>query len=299
MFQQMFVPNKIHNNIYIQKAVISRKDRMFWGLMVSLVEAERLLTSSSRYRATWPIEQWWQAWTPRASQSLWCTWSMRQDFAGLAWVRYEAVFQHWQATRSGCRSMPHFTACFTGMARSNLHCKLHCMATTHTERDCALQGTIDPGITDRLKKLESLVVAISPQSGKVGKEPACELSGKPCPAYGTRTAALTRSASTATCAASVWVPTRWCSVRHRTNGLGPLVGYIWRIRVPTTPNCTNPCGVDTTLRTHREMLGLVYSDSMYSILSFRSGWHHDNYDNTNKGLSWTYAVNYVRAIIAE
>ena len=108
---------------------------------------------------------------------------LSQDFAGLAWVRYDAAFRR-QAALTGNWKWSQINAtlysmCFTGMARSTTRCEL-CMATTHTEKDCALQGTNDPGLTDRLKTLESLVVAMSPQSGKVGREPTREPSGEPC-----------------------------------------------------------------------------------------------------------------------
>ncbi len=60
-----------------------------------------------------------------------------QDYAGLAWVRYDAACR-WQAaltgnTRWSVINTTMYTMCFTGIAVSTKRCEL-CLATSHTER---------------------------------------------------------------------------------------------------------------------------------------------------------------------
>ena len=71
-----------------------------------------------------------------------------------------------------------YSTCFTGMARSTSRCEL-CLATTHTDKECALQGTSDPNLSDRLKTLESLVLPFSPKPDRGVKPAPREPSGEP------------------------------------------------------------------------------------------------------------------------
>ena len=106
-----------------------------------------------------------------------------QDFAGLAWVRYDAAFRR-QAALTGNTQWSQINAtlyntCFTGLAKSTTRCEL-CLATTHTEKDCALQGSSDPSMQDRIKTLESLVLAITPKQSSTPKVGSREASGEVC-----------------------------------------------------------------------------------------------------------------------
>ena len=87
-----------------------------------------------------------------------------QDYAGLAWVRYDAAFRRQAAltgnTRWSVINTTIYTMCFTGIAVSTKRCEL-CLATSHTERECAQRGDPDPGMGDRLKAIESAVLAIT------------------------------------------------------------------------------------------------------------------------------------------
>ena len=52
-----------------------------------------------------------------------------------------------------------YTSCFIGSAKSSAQrCEL-CQATTHTERECAQQGDLDPDMQQRVKAMESVVLA--------------------------------------------------------------------------------------------------------------------------------------------
>ncbi len=87
-----------------------------------------------------------------------------QDYAGLAWVRYDAAFRrqaaltyndHWSTINTTI-----YTMCFTGMTSATKRCKL-CFASSHSERECAQRGDPDPDLADRLRNLEAAVVAIA------------------------------------------------------------------------------------------------------------------------------------------
>ena len=87
-----------------------------------------------------------------------------QDFSGLAWVRYDAAFRRQAAlTRNDRWSVINstlYTMCFTGMASTTKRCEL-CFASTHTELECAQRGDPDPGMKDRLKAIETAVLALT------------------------------------------------------------------------------------------------------------------------------------------
>ena len=90
-----------------------------------------------------------------------------QDYAGLAWVRYDAAYRrqaaltgntHWSTINSTL-----YTICFTGRAMATPRCEL-CFATTHSTSECAQQGDPDPGIQDHLKAIEMAVLAMTSES---------------------------------------------------------------------------------------------------------------------------------------
>ena len=51
--------------------------------------------------------------------------------------------------------------CFAGSARTATCCEL-CFASTHTTKECAQQGDPDPGVKDRLKAIEKVVLSLAP-----------------------------------------------------------------------------------------------------------------------------------------
>ena len=53
---------------------------------------------------------------------------------------------------------------FSGRAAGTRHCEL-CGATTHSERECAKSGNPEPDLGDRLRSLESAVIAFARPSG--------------------------------------------------------------------------------------------------------------------------------------
>ena len=87
-----------------------------------------------------------------------------QEFAGLAWVRYDQAFRR-QAAIQGNRqwsviNSTMYTMCFTGNACSVVRCDL-CLSASHTSADCALRGESNPGMRARVKAVEAVVVALS------------------------------------------------------------------------------------------------------------------------------------------
>ena len=113
-----------------------------------------------------------------------------QDYAGLAWVRYDAAYQrqaaltgntHWSTINSTL-----YTICFTGRATATPRCEL-CFVTIHSTSECAQQGDPDPGIQDRLKAIEMAVLAMTSKSpatpGVTPKPPnlaSGKISSEPC-----------------------------------------------------------------------------------------------------------------------
>ena len=108
-----------------------------------------------------------------------------QDYTGLAWVRYDAAFRRQAAltgnTKWSAINSTLYTMCFTGMATTTKRCEL-CLATTHSEQDCAQRGDPDPGTKDRLRAIESAVLALSSGQQERNKQPlpAHKPSGEVC-----------------------------------------------------------------------------------------------------------------------
>ena len=110
---------------------------------------------------------------------------VRQDYSGLAWVRYDAAFRRQAAlTRNDRWSVINstlYTMCFTGLESSTKRCEL-CFASTHTERECAQRRDPDPGMGDCLKAIETAVVAVThkQEQTSLSVQPGPKPSGEPC-----------------------------------------------------------------------------------------------------------------------
>ena len=108
-----------------------------------------------------------------------------QDYSGLAWVRYDAAFRRQAAltgnTRWSVINSTLYTMCFTGMATVTKRCEL-CFATSHSEQECAQRGDPDPGMKDRLRAIESAVLALTGARSERPKQPPQQLkpSGEIC-----------------------------------------------------------------------------------------------------------------------
>ena len=94
-----------------------------------------------------------------------------QDFAGLAWVRYDPGFRR-QAALTGNRSWSQinatlYTLCFTGNAMATTRCEL-CFASTHSAAECEQRGDPDPEMPTRIKAIETAVLALAGKQGKAG-----------------------------------------------------------------------------------------------------------------------------------
>ena len=93
-----------------------------------------------------------------------------QDYAGLAWVHYDSAFRRQAAltglTRWSAINPTIYTLCFAGSARTATRCEL-CFATTHSTKECAQQGDPDPGVRERLRAIEKVVLSLAPE----GKRP--------------------------------------------------------------------------------------------------------------------------------
>ena len=109
-----------------------------------------------------------------------------QDYDGLAWMRYDAAYRrqaaltgdtHWSTINPTL-----YTVCFTGMAATTSRCEL-CFATSHSEKECAQQGDPEPGTKERLKAIETAVLALSatpPANPKAPNMAPIRPSGEPC-----------------------------------------------------------------------------------------------------------------------
>ena len=97
-----------------------------------------------------------------------------QDYAGLAWVRYDAAFRRQAAltglTRWSAINPKIYTLCFVGSARTATRCDL-CFATTHATKECAQQGDPDPGVRERLRAIEKVVLSLAPEGRKPSPPP--------------------------------------------------------------------------------------------------------------------------------
>ena len=81
------------------------------------------------------------------------------DYSGLAWVCYDQAYRR-QAALTGhfkwsVINATLYTMCFTVQKRCEL-----CLATSHIEQECAQAGDVDPGLKERLKTIESAMVAL-------------------------------------------------------------------------------------------------------------------------------------------
>ena len=104
-----------------------------------------------------------------------------QDFAGMAWVRYDAAFRR-QAAITGNRRWSQinpslYSICFTGRAQQTNRCEL-CFNSSHQTKECALMAEPDPELPSRLKAVETAVVSLatrrSPES-KPATRATCNL----------------------------------------------------------------------------------------------------------------------------
>ncbi len=106
-----------------------------------------------------------------------------QDFKDLAWVRYDTGFrrqaaltknQMWSRINTTLYSM-----CFTSSFRGgSARCEL-CFGTTHGTSECALQGDPDPEMRDRVKAVESTLLALTTKQPRRPSEPV-QRSGQVC-----------------------------------------------------------------------------------------------------------------------
>ena len=111
-----------------------------------------------------------------------------QDYEGLGWVRYDSAFRR-QAALTGNKkwsvvNATLFAMNFSGRVAGTKRCEL-CYATTHTERDCAQGGSSDPDLRDRLRNLESAVLAIAKPSAAKPQSSAPRASDEPCREWNT------------------------------------------------------------------------------------------------------------------
>ena len=98
-----------------------------------------------------------------------------EDFAGLAWVRYDSAYRR-QAAASGNRTWSRinpslFSLCFTGKALTAKRCDL-CLATSHSTKECSLNTDSDPDLPSRLRAVESAVVAFAGGPGTTERQPS-------------------------------------------------------------------------------------------------------------------------------
>ena len=154
-----------------------------------------------------------------------------QDYAGLAWVRYDAAYRrqaaltgntHWSTINSTL-----YTICFTGRATATPRCEL-CFATTHSTSECAQQGDPDPGIQDRLKAIEMAVLAMTSKSpaipGATPKPPniaSGKISSEPCRKWNSNSCTYPRCRYNHVCSSCGGShPVIRCSTRQHSSGQG-------------------------------------------------------------------------------
>ena len=73
---------------------------------------------------------------------------------------------------------PLFAMNFSGRVAGTKRCEL-CYTTTHTERDCTQGGSSDPDLRDRLRNLESAILAIAKPSAARPQSSAPRASDEP------------------------------------------------------------------------------------------------------------------------
>ena len=112
-----------------------------------------------------------------------------RDFAGLAWVRYDASFRR-QAAITGNKKWSQinpslYSICFTGCAQVQSRCEL-CMSVAHSTKQCVLATDPDPELPARIKAVESAVVSLAAQqsSSLLARRPSssevCRLYNENC-----------------------------------------------------------------------------------------------------------------------
>ena len=134
-----------------------------------------------------------------------------QDFLGLAWVRYDQAYQR-QAALTGhfkwsVINATLYTMCFTGLATVQKRCEL-CLATSHTEQECAQVGYVDPGLKERLKTIESAMVALMREENSLDYHQLGSCRSRRPAGSGTARVARSPGASIATHAAAVGATTQ-------------------------------------------------------------------------------------------
>ena len=92
-----------------------------------------------------------------------------------------------------------YASCFTGSAKSSApRCEL-CQATTHTERECAQQGDSDPDMQQRVKAMESVVLALSRQQPRRAPAGPWRPSGEVCRLFNRNSCSYPRCRHTHVC----------------------------------------------------------------------------------------------------
>ena len=106
-----------------------------------------------------------------------------QDFAGLAWVRYDAAFRRQAALTRNER----WTAINSTLYTMEWHRRRNATRSaspllTQSRSTCAQRSDPDPGMKDGLKAVETAVLAITDKRDVVGKQqlPAVLSSGETC-----------------------------------------------------------------------------------------------------------------------
>ena len=153
-----------------------------------------------------------------------------QDYACLAWVRYDAAFRRQAALTNNLRwsviNSTLYTMCFTGMASETKRCEV-CFATSHTERECAQRGDPDPDMRDPLKAIESALLAMAGKNEPLPNArplPPLPPSREPCRKWNAGSCMYPRCRHTHACSVCRGPhPASKCSTRgsQQTGGIGP------------------------------------------------------------------------------
>ncbi len=113
----------------------------------------------------------------RAYGNFICMARVSQEFDGMTWVRYDAAVKR-QAAITGNRQWSKiyptlYSLGFAGRPQLANRCKL-CMDSSHTTKECALFTDPDPKLPNRLKAIESAVLATDrrPRSSGGGMPPS-------------------------------------------------------------------------------------------------------------------------------